>query len=181
MAALAPVSILGLGLGSAFTKPHGNDPEAAAAILDRALAHGINSWDTARGYANSEELIGPTVAKRRQEIFLVTKSGRRDYDGFMRDFETSLKNLQTDYVDLMHIWNLRRQGKENLDTIENGAMRAIRKLLDEGAIKHFGITGHSGAAILADAIERFDPDVPFSPSIHAPAMTKGATKMLFCQ
>ena len=111
-----------------------------------------------QGYAISEELIGSTVAKRRKEIFLVTKSGARDYDGFMRDFDTSLQNLQTDYVDLMHIWNLKKKGKENLDKIEKGAVRALRQLRDQGAIKHFGITGHSGAAILVDAIHRFDPD-----------------------
>lgn len=150
-----PVSILGLGLGSAFRNANGT-PEEAAAILEHALSKGINYWDTCRGYGISEELIGPVVAKRRDEIFLVTKSGSRDYDGFMSDFETSLKMLQTDHVDLMHIWNLKPE--DDVNQIEKGAYKAIAKLRDEKVIGGFGVTGHSGIDILKQAILRFDPD-----------------------
>lgn len=150
-----PVSILGLGLGSVFTNAHKTSDEAAV-TLEHALSKGINYWDTCRGYKTSEELIGPVVARRRDEIFLVTKSGSRDYDGFMRDFETSLKMLQTDHVDLMHIWNLKPS--DDVDQIEKGAYQAVLKLRDEKVIGGFGITGHSGIDILQRAILRFDPD-----------------------
>ena len=150
------MSILGLGLGSAFFKPRQNSPETAAPILERALEHGINYFDTCRGYANSEELIGPVVEKRRDEIFLVTKSKGRTYDAFMKDVETSLGNLRTDHLDLLHIWNLPKNA--DLDEIENGALKAVHKLLDEKVISNFGVTGHSGAGVLIDAIKRFDPD-----------------------
>ena len=43
-----PVSILGLGLGSAFTKPYGKDFETAEKLLNEALRHGVNYWDTAK-------------------------------------------------------------------------------------------------------------------------------------
>ncbi len=151
-----PVSIVGLGLGSAFTKPHGQDQETAEKLLEQALSFGINFWDTCRGYGPSEKMIGPMVAKHRKDIFLVTKSGGRDYDRFMRDFENSLKLLKTDYIDLMHIWNIKRD--EDLDRIENGALKAVRKLKEDKVIGQYGITGHSGAAILAESIKRFDPD-----------------------
>ncbi|HKL23029.1 MAG TPA: aldo/keto reductase, partial [Tichowtungia sp.] len=131
-------------------------PEAAAELLEHALSRGINFWDTCRGYQTSEELTGPVVAKRRDEIFLVTKSGSRDYDGFMRDFETSLNKLQTDYIDLMHIWNLKP--KDDVNVIEKGAFKAIQKLRDEKVIGSFGITGHSGIEILKQCILRLDPD-----------------------
>ena len=150
-----PVSILGLGLGSVYRNATGT-PEKAAVLLEHALSKGINYWDTCRGYQTSEELTGPVVAKRRDEIFLVTKSGSRDYDGFMRDFETSLSKLQTDYIDLMHIWNLKP--KDSVDEIEKGAFKAVTKLRDEKVIGGFGITGHSGVDILKQAILRFDPD-----------------------
>jgi uncharacterized protein len=152
----SPVSILGLGLGSAFTGACKDKPEEGHVLLNLALDHGVNFWDTARGYGASEEFIGPVVEKRRQEIFLVTKSGSRDYDGLLRDVETSLKNLRTDRLDLLHIWNLPRNA--DLSQIEGGALKAIAKLKDEKVIGHFGISGHSGAAILMDAIRRFDPD-----------------------
>lgn len=150
-----PVSILGLGLGSVFRNATGT-PESAAELLEYALSKGINYWDTCRGYQTSEELTGPVVARRRNEIFLVTKSGSRDYDGFMSDFETSLKMLQTDYIDLMHIWNLKPA--DDIGQIEKGAYQAVLKLRDEKVIGGFGITGHSGVDILKQAILRFDPD-----------------------
>ncbi len=152
----ANVSILGLGLGSAFTQPHTDDRETGHKLLHRALDHGINYWDTSRGYGKSEEIISPVLTKRRDEIFLVTKSDGRTYDAFMKDFETSLNTLGVDHVDLMHVWNV--GANEDLDVIEKGAYKAIQKLKDEKAISHFGITGHSGAAILMDLITRIDPD-----------------------
>ncbi len=151
-----PVSIIGLGLGSAYTRPWGDRTEEGHALLNLALDHGVNYWDTARGYGPSERMIGPVVEKRRDEIFLVTKSRSRDYDGFLRDVETSLNELRTDRLDLLHIWNL--PANADLDQIENGAMRAVAKLKDEKVIGHFGISGHSGAEILIQAMRRFDPD-----------------------
>lgn len=59
----------------------------------------MNYFDTARGYGPSEEMIGPVVGKRRKEIFHVSKSGDRTYDGLLREVETSLKNLRTDRLD----------------------------------------------------------------------------------
>jgi aryl-alcohol dehydrogenase-like predicted oxidoreductase len=151
-----PVSILGLGLGSAFTGTNRNDPEAVTELLEHSLKHGVNYWDTCRGYGPSEEMIGPSVEKHRKDIFLVTKSGGRSYDAFMRDVETSLKLLRTDHIDLMHIWNLPRNA--DLHEIENGALKAIRKLQVDKVITNFGVTGHSGAKILMEAMKRFDPD-----------------------
>lgn len=151
-----PVSILGLGLGSSFTRLYENKAEEGQALLEKALEFGATTWDTARGYGPSERLIGPVVEKHRDRIFLITKSGNRSHDGFLRDVETSLQNLRTDRLDLLHLWNLPRNA--NLDEIENGALKAVRRLKEEKVIGHFGISGHSGAAILAEAIRRFDPD-----------------------
>lgn len=153
----ASVSILGLGLGSAFTRPNRDDPDMTEQLLQRALDLGINYWDTARGYGPSEGMIGPMVEKNRDKIYLVTKSGGRTYDAFMRDLDRSLRELRTDHLDLYHIWNL--PANADLDEIENGALRAIRKLQEEKVIRHFGVTGHSGASILMQAMKRFDPDV----------------------
>lgn len=152
----AEVSILGLGLGSAFTGPYDKDRETSEELLNVALDHGVNYWDTSRGYANSEEMISPVLKKRRDEIFLVTKSEGRDYDSFMRDFETSMNKLGVDHLDLYHLWNIRP--KDDLDVMERGCFKAVRELKDQGVIKNYGVTGHSGAQLLIDAIKRFDPD-----------------------
>ncbi len=154
----AEVSILGLGLGSVFTGPYENDVEAAHGLLAKALEYGINYWDTARVYGPSETMIGPMVAKHRDKIFLVSKSGDRSYDGFKRDLETSLKNLQTDRIDLYHLHSIEPRKDKDLSIAENGAVKAAREAREQGIIGGYGISGHSGAKILAAAIKALDPD-----------------------
>lgn len=151
------VSILGLGLGSVFTRPFNGEPEKTAEILEQALGFGINYWDTARAYGPSEVMVGPTVEKYRDRIFLVSKSAERSYDGFKAELETSLKNLRTDHIDLYHIHNLKPSKDTDLDLIENGAVKAAREAKEQGLIGNFGITGHSGVDILMEGIRRWDP------------------------
>lgn len=159
----AEVSILGLGLGAAFTRPHAGRPEQVEALLQRALACGVNYWDTSHSYGSrgiaSEEMIGPTVKYVRKQIFLVSKSTQRSYDGFKREMEISLKRLQTDHLDVYHIHSLRPGQDADLGAIEKGAVRAARQAKEQGVIGHFGVTGHAGADILVEAVRRWDPDV----------------------
>ncbi len=157
------VSILGLGLGSSFYKPYSHNQEEGHALLEEALDAGINYWDNAHTYGNnmadyvpSEDIIGPVVEKRRKEIFLVSKSVKRDYDGFWRELELSLKRLRTDQIDLFHLHNLKPV--DSIDEMEQGCFKAVTEAKEQGLIRSFGITGHSGAQILIDALKRFDPD-----------------------
>jgi len=152
------VSILGLGLGSVFTRAFRDDEEQVSQVLEAALASGINYWDTARNYGPSERMIGPMVEKHRKDIYLVSKSRVRTYDGFKAELERSLKDLRTDHIDLYHIHNLQPSHDGDLDAIEKGAVRAVREAKEEGIIGHFGITGHSGVGILMEGIRRWDPD-----------------------
>ena len=158
----ADVSILGLGLGSVFTKAFGGDPEATEQVLRRALAHGVNYWDTARAYGISEEIIGPVLEQVRDKVFIVSKSSTRTYDGFMRDLETSLKNLRTDHLNLYHLHNLNPEKDPDLKLIENGAVKAARKAQEEGIIGNYGVTGHSGIKILSHAVEHWEPQALLS-------------------
>ena len=68
----------------------------AKAILRQAYAKGINFFDTARGYTDSEEKIGYALADVRNDIFLATKSKAGDRKTLLKDLETSLRNLKTD-------------------------------------------------------------------------------------
>jgi aryl-alcohol dehydrogenase-like predicted oxidoreductase len=154
----AQVSLLGLGLGSVFTRAFEGKPEETEKILLRALDLGVNYWDTARAYGPSEVMLGPVVEKARKRIFLVSKSAERSYDGFKRELEISLRDLKTDHIDLYHIHNLKPSKDTDLDFIENGAVRAAREAREQGIIKNFGITGHSGVEILMEGIRRWDPD-----------------------
>lgn len=154
----ASVSMLGLGTGSAFKKSHEGDADAALALLERAVTLGVNYWDTARQY-ETEAILGPVVERHRKKIFLVSKSAVRTYDGFMSELEESLRLLRTDHLDVYHIHNLDPKTDPDLDAIGKGAVRAARRAKEEGTIRNFGITGHSGAEILIQGIKRWNPDV----------------------
>jgi uncharacterized protein len=152
------VSILGLGLGGAFMDAYENQLDARHAMLESALTKGINYWDTARSYGPSESMIAPVLTRNRSRVFLASKSDSRDYDGFKRDLEESLRVLRTDYIDLYQLHDLRPSESANLSSIESGAVRAAREAREQKTIRAFGITGHSGAGMLIECIKRFDPD-----------------------
>ncbi|MEE9369000.1 MAG: aldo/keto reductase [Pontiella sp.] len=154
----AEVSIYGLGLGSAFFKPMAGNPDGASAMLERALDFGINYWDTARSYDGSEELIGPVLEKRRKEVFMVSKSGEKTYDTFMKELEASLKSLRTDHLDLYLMHNWQPKKGDTSPAARDGAYKAAVKAREQGMIKAFGVTGHSGPDILMECIKAFDPD-----------------------
>jgi aryl-alcohol dehydrogenase-like predicted oxidoreductase len=154
----ADVSILGLGLGAAFMDAYSGNLGAGHALLESALARGINYWDTARSYGPSEAMISPVLERNRSRVFLASKSDARDYEGFKRDLDRSLQVLRTDHIDLYQLHDLRAGESTNLGSIESGAVRAAREAKDQKIIRSFGITGHSGASLLVECIKRFDPD-----------------------
>jgi uncharacterized protein len=151
----ADVSILGLGLGAAFME---QSLGTAHALLESALAKGINYWDTARSYGPSEGMIAPVLERNRNRVFLASKSDARDYDGFKRDLERSLHVLHTNYIDLYQLHDLRQHELAHLSAIESGAVRAAREAKDRKIIRAFGITGHASAQLMVECIKRFDPD-----------------------
>jgi len=154
----ADVSILGLGLGAAFMDAFENRLDAGHALLESALAKGINYWDTARSYGPSEGMIAPVLERNRGRVFLASKSDARDYDGFRRDLDQSLHVLRTNYIDLYQLHDLGAEELANLSAIEVGAVRAAREAKDQKMIRAFGVTGHSHRGILIDCMKRFDPD-----------------------
>jgi aryl-alcohol dehydrogenase-like predicted oxidoreductase len=154
----AEVSILGLGLGGAFMDWYDRNLDTSHALLESALAKGINCWDTARSYGPSEAMIAPVLLRNRNRVFLISKSDSRDYEGFKRDLHRSLQVLGTDYIDVYHLHDMRPHELANLGAIESGAVRAAREAREQKIIRGFGVTGHSGAAILIECVKRFDPD-----------------------
>ena len=152
------MSILGLGLGAAFMDAFERRLDAGHALLESALARGINYWDTGRSYGPSEGMIAPVLGANRSRVFLASKSDSRDYDGFKRDLDRSLQVLQTNYVDLYQLHDLGSQELTNLSAIEAGAVRAAREAKDQKIIHAFGITGHSHRGTLIECMKRFDPD-----------------------
>ena len=76
------------------------DFDTARDILLRSYEGGINFFDTARAYSDSEEKIGYALSHVRENIVIATKSGARTGAEMEAQLETSLKNLKTDYIDI---------------------------------------------------------------------------------
>ncbi|HEV2493827.1 MAG TPA: aldo/keto reductase [Terriglobia bacterium] len=152
----ASVSILAFGCGSRFLMYAEEDKALAA--LNRALDLGITYLDTAYAYGDgkSETRVGNVCATRRKEFFLATKIPDRTRDDFMRRLEGSLKRLQTDHVDLVHIHSLGRA--DDLAKIEapDGALKGLHEARDQKMARFIGMTSHTDGATMAQAIERHD-------------------------
>ncbi len=133
------VSVVGMG-GIPIQR---YDEKATLDTLIACKEAGINFIDSARAYSVSEEYIGKGLQQLgRDSFYLATKSLNRTKEGFYNDILTSLKNFQTDVIDLYQIHNLGKQ--EDFDKIfsEDGAYEAALQAQREGKIKHIGVSAH---------------------------------------
>lgn len=116
--------------------------EDTKAVVDKMEELGINYIDTARGYTVSEEYLGAALRGRRERFILATKSMVRDYTGMKKEVETSLEKLETEYIDLYQIHNIKTADFEKVFG-DDGAYKALVEARQEGKIGHIGITAHS--------------------------------------
>jgi aryl-alcohol dehydrogenase-like predicted oxidoreductase len=152
------VGILSLG-GQATIEIKGRETESEQ-IINRAIDLGINYIDTAASYGQgvSQLNIGRVMKTRRSEVWLSTKTHDRTYDGSMRLLEESLKNLQTDHLDLWQLHNVQRQDQVDQIFASGGAIKAMEKAKSEGIVRNLGITGHFEPLVLLEAIKRYPFD-----------------------
>ena len=108
-------------------------------LLRKAYDGGINFFDTARFYTDSEEKIGKAFVGMRDKIIIASKTMAKNADGFNKDLETSLTNLQTDYIDLYQFHN---PAFCPVPGDESGLYDAMTKALQKGYIRHIGISNH---------------------------------------
>jgi predicted aldo/keto reductase-like oxidoreductase len=115
------------------------DFDQAKLLLRKAYDNGVNFFDTARAYSDSEEKIGNALHNVRQDIYIATKSMAKDSLGFFKDLETSLKNLKTDYIDLIQLHNPEVIfGPEDPGSLYSSMLKAKEK----GMVRFIGITNH---------------------------------------
>ncbi|NQX59209.1 aldo/keto reductase [Paenibacillus qinlingensis] len=132
------VSSLGFGAMNLPSVPL----EQAREALNYALDHGINYIDTAAAYRNSEEIIGECISHRRQEYFLATKTGARDYATAKAEIERSLVRMKTDHVDLLQIHYVNNVTEYKKAMEVGGAYEAALEAQREGKVRFIGISGH---------------------------------------
>ena len=113
--------------------------EEAARLLRRAADGGINYFDTARAYSDSEEKMGFAFAGMRDKVVIATKTHAQTGAELREHLETSLKMLGTDYIDVYQFHNpafVPRPGGE--DGLYDAALEAKK----QGKIRHIAITNH---------------------------------------
>ncbi len=137
------VSRLGVGCWIFGTERMSVDDSAAT--LHRAVELDVTYIDTAPNYGNAEEKMGHTIKEIRDKIFLVTKTEEPSYEGTWRLLRQSLKRLQTDRLDLVHIHSI---GSEDifadLNSVlgDKGALGALREAKKQGVVRFIGASGH---------------------------------------
>jgi aryl-alcohol dehydrogenase-like predicted oxidoreductase len=154
------VSRLGVGLSEIGYRLTLAEEERAARVLNTALDSGINFLDTAACYGISEELIGRTVAGRRDEFVLSTKAGHvvGDYTGrswtaqtIADSIERSLTRIKTDHLDIVHLHSC------DVDVLERGeAIRALQDAKQAGKTRYIGYSGDNESARWAVESGLFD-------------------------
>lgn len=115
------------------------DMEDAKVILRKAYECGINYFDTARVYSDSEEKIGQALSDVRENIIISTKTMSVTVEGFWRDLETSLSLMKTDYIDIYQFHNPSFCPKPGDGT---GLYEAMLEAKAKGLIRFIGFTNH---------------------------------------
>jgi len=153
----AKVTIVALGCGNRLQR-YGE--EGAIQAIHTALDQGIGYLDTAFGYGRgaSETWVGKVMKTRRKQVFLATKIEPRNGDEAARILEQSLKRLQTDQIDLIHVHGLSTEDDLAQIEAEGGVLQALYKLRDQKVCRFIGITSHSDPVVLKTALERHDFD-----------------------
>ncbi len=121
----------------------------AVKLLHKACDGGINFFDTARAYSDSEQKVGAAFSAMRGKIVLATKTAAQNADEFWKDLETSLRTLKTDYIDIYQLHNPAFCPKPGG---EDGLYDAALEAKKQGKIRHISITNHR-LAVAQEAID----------------------------
>lgn len=111
----------------------------AVYLLQKEFDHGINYYDTARAYSDSEEKLGEAFRYVREKIVISTKTAAKTAEAFWKDLDESLRKLKTDYIDIYQFHTpdfCPRPGDES------GLYDAMLEAKAQGKIRHIGITNH---------------------------------------
>lgn len=130
-----------MGIGGIPIQRVGTD--VARQVIEAALLAGVNFIDSARGYTDSEEKFGSALSGVRDKFVIATKSMARDGATMRRDVETSLRNFQTDYIDLYQLHNVSTEQDLQRAIAPDGAVAALQQAVKEGLVRQIGVSSHN--------------------------------------
>jgi predicted aldo/keto reductase-like oxidoreductase len=116
--------------------------EKADSTIDMVRKAGINHFDTAASYGQSELRLRDFLQDHRQDVFIASKTGDRDGNMARRSIEQSLERMKIDQLDLIQFHNLAQDADWNTVMAAGGALEAAKQAQKEGLVKFIGITGH---------------------------------------
>lgn len=109
-------------------------------IINTALDAGVNFFDTARLYTDSESKLGVALSGKREKVVLATKSMAQTKDQLLKELEASLRELKTDYVDIMQLHNPKVFPDQD---DPNSPIAGLDYAKKAGMIRFAGLTNHS--------------------------------------
>jgi uncharacterized protein len=157
------VSIVGFGSGSQYLRASEAEAER---LIHRAVELGINYFDTAISYGSgsSQVRLGKyLVPMYRDRVVLVSKIDDRSGAGAQRQLDQTLANLKTDRLDILHFHHIDSINDTNRIMAPGGAYEVAMRAKERGIVRFIGLSGHSSATILLDALRRIKPDVMMCP------------------
>jgi len=142
-------------------------------VITRAVDMGINYFDTSRHYqgGQNERMVGVALGAKRKDIFLASKCDARTGSGILAELDTSLKELNTDHLDVWHL-----HGLSDPAHITDELVEAQHKAKQQGKIRFMGVSTHNLPAIVDRTIEaklevvqvpyNFAADASYGPAIE---------------
>jgi predicted aldo/keto reductase-like oxidoreductase len=136
--------------------------EEAKKVVRRAFDLGINYFDTAKLDGDSEEKIGAALEPVRDKAIIATKTGSRTKRESLKDFESSLRRLKTDKLDIIQLHGIDDEKTLTKATGSNGSLQTCKEARTKGLVDFIGITSHK-PQILVKAIKTNEFDTVLVP------------------
>lgn len=126
------LKVTAVGFGAGYT--------GDSSVVERAVDLGINYFDTARAYlqGNGERMLGTALGAKRKQIVLSTKSLASDKAAALKDLDTSLSELKTDYIDIWYYHD-----KPSPDKVTDGMIEAQQVAKQQGKVRFGGLSFHA--------------------------------------
>ena len=148
------VPVVGLGTAPAGM---GLPDDEAIALVHRAIDLGVTYIDTAPAYGRAEVQLGRVLADRRDEVFVATKANVSDSKGALDSLEQSLRDLQTDRVDLIYVHAVGGKDPEEI-LAPDGALAGLAEARNRGWTRFIGFTAHNAAWKSVKLLEEAEVD-----------------------
>lgn len=147
-----------------------NTPEGVDRVVAHSLERGVNFFDVAASYGNSEEMLAPAIRPHRKNILLSSKTRLRTREGAAEEFNRSCEIMETDYFDLYLVHGIQHVDRDvDAAFASGGAMEFLLEQQRSGRIRLLGFSAHSTESALA-AMDRHDFDFFYFPISYAPCL-----------